>query len=99
MGKTLTAPYRVWFTFSGLDGQQYETNFSWFVRTTVNHTGYGVPNEKNLRTFIRDYERSTHEGGANAHLGQIVIWKAKVRRNDHVGELVASYDAGSFVVV
>lgn len=96
MGKTLIAPYHVWFEFVGSDGHKYETTFSWFVRTTVHHTGHGTPSDANLRKFVRHYEQSTQAGGCNAHIGPIDITKACIRRNDADGNLMAVYGTGTF---
>lgn len=86
MGRTTTPAYVVQIA----DGRYRYAGSAWVVATD------GKPTEANLRRYVESFEASTRPGGANAHLGEVRVLRASIRRNVPAGQTVATYQAPAF---
>lgn len=54
--------------------------------------GYGKPSDANLKAYVVHFERSTHAGGVNAHIGRQTVQSARIVRQA-TDAVVATYEA------
>lgn len=71
----------------------------WYIRSarSLGRVGYGAPTDHNLATYIRQYEKSTQAGGANAHLGPDRISAARIveQGSNHILAQYPSFKTGA----
>ena len=92
MARSTTPAYRIETRTTGCRNYA-ESPMEWRSRSGRGLTGYGVPNNANLETFVEKMNTSFAPGGANAHLREndpdySIVAAQIVRQRD--GKVMAS---------